>query len=331
MALDEHRAKFKVCHWQNDQPGATPEVTRRATVDLTPVSRLRRRFSLDQRVKHRKTPGGMKNKRPQHEAADDDSSDDIWDCKFKAQEEANNRYKEFTTDALEVWFMGAHADIGGGAVQNESRHMLSRIPLRWMIRQCFACNTGILFDMARLAEQGLDVVNLWPKYQELAKPTVGPSPRLMTKYHKKILAPIQRRSIFLPIGHEDYSIDDAPTSDDLNYILPSESDEDHFDAMEPPNDQLKIAKSWWILELWPVKIRVLSGDDEYWEKRVRVNLGRYRAIRNREPNMHWTVQKMIDDGKYTLNARQTNGTKVSGHYKFYSILPLPLFRNHERF
>ncbi|KAJ8126518.1 hypothetical protein O1611_g7121 [Lasiodiplodia mahajangana] len=79
--------------------------------------------------------------------------------------------------------------------------------------------------------------------------------------------------------------------------------------MEPPNDQLKIAKSWWILELWPVKIRVLSSDKEAWEKRVRINLGRYRAIRTREPNMHWTVQKMIDDGKYTLKTRETNGTK----------------------
>ncbi|KAI1160795.1 hypothetical protein F5B18DRAFT_487154 [Nemania serpens] len=309
MALDEHRAKFKVCHWQNDKPDTTQDVTRRPTMDFTPAGRLRRRFSLDRRLKHQKTPGGMSNKRPQRDPADDDSSDDIWDSKFKAQEDANNRYKEFTTDALEVWFMGAHADIGGGAVQNESRHMLSRIPLRWMIRQCFDCNTGILFDMARLAEQGLDVVNLWPEYQELTKPTVSPSPRLMTKYNRKILSPIQRRSIFLPIGHKDYSIDDAPTTEDLNYVLPSESDEDHFDAMELPNDQLKIAKSWWILELWPVKIRVLSGDNEYWEKRVRVNLGRYRAIRNREPNMHWTVQKMIDDGKYTLNARQTNGTK----------------------
>ncbi|KAI1127249.1 hypothetical protein F5Y10DRAFT_278249 [Nemania abortiva] len=313
MALDEHRAKFKVCHWQQDQPGTTPEVTRRGTVDFTPVARLRRRFSRDRRFKHHKTPAGISGKQQNgargHDQTDDDSGDDIWDSKFKAQEKANNRYKEFVTDALEVWFMGAHADIGGGAVLNESRHMLSRIPLRWMIRQCFDCNTGILFDMARLAEQGLDVVSLWPEYLEPTKPTSGPPPRLMTKYNKKTLAPVQRRSTFLPIGPEDYTIDDAPTVDDLNYILPAESDEDHFDAMEPPNDQLKIAKSWWILELWPVKIRVLSSDNEAWEKRVRFNLGRYRAIRTREPNMHWTVQKMIDDGKYTLKTRETNGTK----------------------
>ncbi|KAI0405940.1 hypothetical protein F4802DRAFT_606488 [Xylaria palmicola] len=287
MALDEHRAKFKVCHWQNDQPDSMPEAIRRKTIDFTPGGRLRRRLSLERRFKRRKMPAGMGSKQLKEAAKHDqvdDSGDDAWDAKFKAQEKENNRYREFVTDALEVWFMGAHADIGGGAVDNESRHMLSRIPLRWMIRQCFACDTGILLDMARLAEQGLD-------------------------YDRETLAPVQRRSIFLPIGPEGNTIDDAPTREDLDYILPSEGDEDHFDAMQPPNDQLRSAWSWWVLELWPVKIRVLSRDEEGWEKRVRVNLGRHRGIRNREPNMHWTVQKMIDEGKYTMKVRQTNGTK----------------------
>ncbi|GAP86702.2 hypothetical protein SAMD00023353_2000240 [Rosellinia necatrix] len=305
MALDEHRAKFKVCHWQNDQPGVISDIKRRATIDFTPVGRLRR-------LRHNKTPAGMSADQPTHLCNHDevdDSSDGVWDSKFEAQERANRRDREIITDALEVWFMGAHADIGGGAVKNESRHMLSRIPLRWMIRQCFECDTGVVFDMARLAEQGLDVVKLWPEYQPPTKPTAGPSPRLMTKYNKGTLAPVQRRSVFLPIGHKGHTIDDAPTREALNYVLPSESDEDHFDAMQPPNDQLKIAKGWWILEVWPVKIRVLSNDKEGWEKRVRFNLGRRRGIRDRAPNMHWTVQKMIDNGSYTLRNRETNGTK----------------------
>ncbi|KAI1177916.1 hypothetical protein F4777DRAFT_539740 [Nemania sp. FL0916] len=318
MALDEHRAKFKVCHWQQDQPGSTPgqepEVSRRETVDLTPGGRLRRHIKLKRpspRHHHHRTPGGM-GKKPKHgeeQVRNDDSSDEVWNCKFAAQEKANNQYKEFVTDALEVWFMGAHADIGGGAVRNENRHMLSRIPLRWMIRQCFECDTGIMFDTAQLAEQGLDVLSLYPDYRPAVKPTSGPPPRLMTKFKKEKLAPIQRRSTFLPIGPIDYSIENAPSAEDLNYILPSEGDESHFDAAQEPNDQLKTAKVWWILEFWPVKIRVLSKDKEYWEKKVRFNLGRYRAIREAEPNLHWTVQKMIDEGKYELKARQTSGTK----------------------
>ncbi|KAI3318804.1 hypothetical protein HD806DRAFT_511020 [Xylariaceae sp. AK1471] len=313
MALDEHRAKFKVCHWEHEQPDSIPEVKRRGTIDFTLASRLRRRLRTERR-KQRKAPGGLqpnfkvKHKHNDNNLTDDSSSDNVWDSKFAAQEKANKRYQDFETDALEVWFMGCHADIGGGAVDNNSRHMLSRIPLRWMIRQCFECDTGILFDMARLAEQGLDVVNLWPKYKKPTVPTKDPSPRLMAKYKKKILAPVQRRSTFLPIGEENNTVEGAPTDEDLNYILPSEADEDYFDSKETPHDQLKDAKSWWILEIWPVKIRVLAQDKEAWEKRVRLNLGRYRGIRNREPNIHWTVQKRIDDGEYTLRPRQTKDT-----------------------
>jgi hypothetical protein len=31
-------------------------------------------------------------------------------------------------------------------------HDRSRIPLRWMIRECFDCHTGILFDMDMLKD-----------------------------------------------------------------------------------------------------------------------------------------------------------------------------------
>ncbi|KAI1814978.1 hypothetical protein GGS20DRAFT_584909 [Poronia punctata] len=341
MALDEHRAKFKVCHWQQQQPGDTPDVKRRNTIDFTPVARLKRGVVKQVRKNH-KTPQGMqappekqhehehhhKHKKHQHhqngngnghtngncepdndnDNDDSDSSTQDWESKFQAQEKENHRYQDFTTDALEVWFKGCHADIGGGAVDNESRHMLSRIPLRWMIRQCFECDTGILFDMTRLAEQGIDVHNLHPVYRAPCKPSGTPTPKLAKKHRKGTLAPVQRRSIFLPIGDGD-RIEGAPSMDDLNYVLPSEGDEDHFDAMEETCDMLKLAKGWWVLEVWPVKIRVLSKDNEAWEKRVRINLGRYRAIRNRNPNIHWTVQKMIDEGKYEIKCRQTNGTK----------------------
>jgi hypothetical protein len=178
-----------------------------------------------------------------------------------------------------------------------------------MLRQCFECNTGILFDTARLAEQGLDVHTLWPAYQQPSKPTVGPPPALIEKYEKKTLAPLQRRSTFLRIGPEDDTIKGAPTEEDLQYILPSESTEDYFDSMAKLNDQLVDAKGWWLLEVWPVKVRALAKDGEGWEKKVRVNMGRYRAIRETEPKMHWTVGHMIAKGNYTLKARAHKKTR----------------------
>ncbi|KAG9076960.1 hypothetical protein FS749_011201, partial [Ceratobasidium sp. UAMH 11750] len=57
-----------------------------------------------------------------------------------------------TQTALEVWFKGQHTDIGGGAVPKrqpggeQDQSMLSNISLRWMVRQCFATDTGIIFD-----------------------------------------------------------------------------------------------------------------------------------------------------------------------------------------
>jgi hypothetical protein len=38
-------------------------------------------------------------------------------------------------------------------VRNRTRHALARIPLRWMIRECFEAKTGLIFDMQQLHEK----------------------------------------------------------------------------------------------------------------------------------------------------------------------------------
>ncbi|KAF2234224.1 hypothetical protein EV356DRAFT_447010 [Viridothelium virens] len=251
MALDEHRAKFKVCQWQQDDPD-------NPAYDTT-------------RKEHHKVQ----------------------------------------TDVLEVWFMGAHADVGGGAVANECRHMLSRIPLRWMIRQCFECDTGILFDPASLAEQGLDIFSLWPTYQPSSNPSLGPPPSLMEKYETGTELTLQRRSTLLTDRSNSSPIKSTFASRDSGYqnlALLSESNEDHFDALSSVNDQLVEAKGWWVLEFWPIKVHLLTADGESWEKKVRMNMGRHRAIRQTEPIMHWTVKHMVDQGRYTVKGRVDRNT-----------------------
>ena len=59
----------------------------------------------------------------------------------------------------EVWFAGVHTDVGGGAIRDNrlSTPSLARIPLRWMIRECFRANTGIIFDACMLQAAGLAV------------------------------------------------------------------------------------------------------------------------------------------------------------------------------
>ncbi len=56
-------------------------------------------------------------------------------------------------------FLTGSTDIGGGAIDDNELNTptLSRIPLRWMVRECFECNTGIIFDACMLQEAGLPI------------------------------------------------------------------------------------------------------------------------------------------------------------------------------
>jgi hypothetical protein len=206
------------------------------------------------------------------------------------------------TDFKEVWFMGCHADVGGGAVPDRERHMLSRIPLRWMIRQCFECKTGILFTTAALAETGIDIESVWPVYKVPKRPAVEPSEMTVARYKKGLLPPLEMRSASL--GAES-ALRSGTFPDKAKVENLPEQVEDYFDALASINDQLVQARKWWILEFWPVRIRVQrkTKDGERWEKVVAMNLGRYRAIRDLEPSMHWTVHMLISDKKYEIQSR----------------------------
>jgi len=68
------------------------------------------------------------------------------------------------TDVKEVWFAGGHCDVGGGNVPNEEEFIAANIPLRWMVREVFRCNIGVLWDIAKLKKiAGLDVEMLYPE------------------------------------------------------------------------------------------------------------------------------------------------------------------------
>ena len=62
-------------------------------------------------------------------------------------------------------------DIGGGNVHNRTRYSLARIPLRWMICECYKTQSGILFEPDKLRGVGLDISSLWPE----VKPRPPPS------------------------------------------------------------------------------------------------------------------------------------------------------------
>ncbi|KAH7327504.1 hypothetical protein BKA65DRAFT_406389 [Rhexocercosporidium sp. MPI-PUGE-AT-0058] len=292
MALDEHRAKFKLCQYQHRDPAAGQK-GEGVMHDHPHMDRIRKKRDEDV-GKLGRLFGGCFGIKPTPGAED------------KADQLVHENVK---TDVLEVWFAGCHADVGGGAVANGERHMLSRIPLRWMIRQCFECDTGILFGTAALADTGIDVPTVWPVYKQMRKPVVGPSPCTVELYEAGVLPPLERRSTAL--GVDDALEGDVekdrgllqrkqstrPVSD---FDLLPEHVEDHFDAMAPINDQLEQAKGWWVLEFWPVKVRVQKKKTEEWEKVVRMNMGRFRAVREVEPLLHWSVERRIAEGEYKI-------------------------------
>ncbi|KAJ3574362.1 hypothetical protein NP233_g1816 [Leucocoprinus birnbaumii] len=164
-----------------------------------------------------------------------------------------------TTDVEEVWFSGCHCDVGGGAVKNEVRNNLARISLRWMVRECFKLNTGILFDKKMFKYIGMDPDTLWPVVKSRPPPVCkfsGDPP------------PPTRDFLTLP-GRNGMLVED-------NSFV-NEEEEELADAKSPINDMLKIAKSWWLLELVPQKIR-FQKDDDTWTSKLSVNYGRGRII-----------------------------------------------------
>ncbi|KDQ11571.1 hypothetical protein BOTBODRAFT_135627 [Botryobasidium botryosum FD-172 SS1] len=139
LSLDERRAKFKANTWNRPTP-------QQAALGTQPEHRIpKRRYHVRTDI-----PGSEKLKAKMS-----------WK-KTKTHDIQREVATATPTDIKEVWFAGAHCDVGGGSVTNDTPHALARIPLRWMIQECFRCNTGILFESDKIEEIGLPAESLWP-------------------------------------------------------------------------------------------------------------------------------------------------------------------------
>lgn len=127
-----------------------------------------------------------------------------------------------------------HADVGGGSVDNGTRNSLARIPLRWMIRQCFLTNTGIMFHRSLFKQIGMDDATVYPHVVE--RP---------------------------PAIFQTLPLPSAPSTTDGGTFV-SEELEDLADTLCPVYDQLQIALWWWILEVIPQKLHYQRDEDDHW-------------------------------------------------------------------
>ena len=140
--------------------------------------------------------------------------------------------------------MNYSQDVGGGSVPNGTSYSLCRIPLRWMVRECFKAKTGILFISVRLPGIGLDPSSMLPPAIDNLRPqplVVDPRP------YQKPFSLVQRWLRWEKEKEKEQ--EKGPI------MMVSEEHEDLHDALSPIHDQLKLRRGWWIVELLPITFK----------------------------------------------------------------------------
>jgi hypothetical protein len=130
-------------------------------------------------------------------------------------------------------------DVGGGSVTNDARNSLARIPLRWMVREIFKAEVGILFHREMFKDIGMDPETLYPHVRE--RPNIMYHQPLCTSTHSSPSSMVQN-----PPKLAD------PT--DIYSDFESEELEDVADATSLKNDELCRNPLWWILEVIPQQV-----------------------------------------------------------------------------
>ena len=154
------------------------------------------------------------------------------------------------------------SDVGGGSVKNDERHSLARIPLRWMIRECFKVNTGIIFNGHMLKhEVGLDIDgDIGPTFT-IPKP-LSPGPLHLRRPSGAELEGFSFRRILVGLGSPfqwaegkllSLRLHDSKKLERRGPVSLGEPREELNDALSPIVDQIKVNPGWKIVEWIPCK------------------------------------------------------------------------------
>ncbi|KAF8812681.1 hypothetical protein BYT27DRAFT_7182384 [Phlegmacium glaucopus] len=269
LALDERRARFKANLWNRP----------RREEELLSIS--------DQKLlehDHKSTSSPKSHHKHTHT--------------LRVLENIYGKDRRAPTDVDEVWFAGCHCDVGGGSIENGVKPCLARIPLRWMIRECFKTNSGIIFHTDGMKEIGLDPASLipsaHPRPPAIAIDTSPGSPKVfiseIPKKHVKSAATCSLMDEKNPTASEEES-------------QQTEEDAEFADSLAPIYDQLSLKWYWWILELAPMKHRFQAKDNQ-WKWTFSWNLGSGRYIPRQSSSgvrVHRSVKTRLDaeyeDGK----------------------------------
>ncbi|RXW23141.1 hypothetical protein EST38_g2693 [Candolleomyces aberdarensis] len=271
IALDERRAKFKANTWNRPVHGE-PLLS---ITDQKAAKKAKQAKKAKDKKKAEDHKGCLHNFESRYSTIRDEETD---------VEEVSSKSLVFAHIRVDIAL-----DVGGGSVTNETRSSLARIALRWMIRECFKRETGIIFKVEGLRDLGMDPASLYPVVLP-RPPPVMPEPKDLIKRIPKVQPTIL-------IHGDDASSDDDPFS------RLSEEHHDLLDALSPKYDQLALKKTWWFGEFLPMTHRYQQSNNE-WTKTFKWNMGQGRIIPRQKiqgAKIHRSVQARMEaayeDGK----------------------------------
>lgn len=185
-----------------------------------------------------------------------------------------------SSDLIEKWFSGDHADVGGGwHMDNDvlGEFQMSNIPLRWMIVECM--KHGITFKN-----------------------------RLLKKYIKAV--PV--KECLLSHQHDCLSLKNTSwgrrsyysKNETLSFMNEDEAANVIDELTLKKTNKVSIAKDsifiklfWWLIEFVPMGYRLQNVEKMKWETKYKPNLGKKRQIPI-YTDLHWSVvwrMKYLED------------------------------------
>lgn len=203
---------------------------------------------------------------------------------------------------LEVWFAGCHSDVGGGSVANTVRDSLANIPLQWMVKQVILSQCGIKFDDAALRKARIDISAVVP----IVLAQMTPDNTIEAEVGDVAETPVAPQSPPNEEGdREDIPRRRRPIRDVTAQHWPREQD-----VVADIHDQLRLNPAWWLLEILPA-IFAWQNPDGTWKRKLTINFGRPRQIRDPQPLFHDSVRQrmVVPNLSYKPKAKYTSGTE----------------------
>jgi len=226
----------------------------------------------------------------------------------------------FTTDAKEVWFIGGHGDVGGGAVSDTNAYALSNIPLRWMVHEVMLAQCGVLFENAALAQLNIPsaIGDIFAMQSVTPlRSTKQKVQRTLHDYSAFDRRPPQQKQPengYAATAPRKESVATTATTDSGAGVMQTVPRErDMREVSEPICDALRRHRSWWVLEFVPTKFAWQKATTNEWTHSWRPHLADGRGVPDHDrPLFHESVRRrmQIRELNYKPRAQYTLGTEI---------------------